>query len=272
MIDTHCHLTFTVFQERIAEELEAMREAGVRGAITVVTTSEDAKKAAALQERHECLWHSSRMHPLHSDQPVNWGDLRDAARSPRCVAWGELGLDRHYSDPPQAIQRRVLEEQLDRVLRWNHEDGAKPVIVHCRDAFDDLLPVLAASGLPSERFVFHCFTGTPQEARRVLDFGAWISFTGVVTYANAPGVAEAATLVPEDRIMVETDAPFLSPEPIRTARPNRPAHVVHVARFLARLRAAEEEDFFRQLDLNACRFFGLPAAGPEALNPPAARC
>ena len=102
--------------------------------------------------------------------------------------------------------------------------------------------------------------GVPDEARRVLDFGAWISFTGIVTYRNAPEVQEAARLVPEDRIMAETDAPFLSPEPMRTAKPNRPAHAAIVARHLAAIRGAEEAAFLRTLDANACRFFGLPPA------------
>jgi TatD DNase family protein len=105
--------------------------------------------------------------------------------------------------------------------------------------------------------VFHCFTGSPQEARRILDFGAWISFTGVVTFRNAAHVAEAARLVPADRIMVETDSPYLSPEPVRTQRPNEPRNVVHVARFIAVLRGVDPAEFERQLDDNARRCFGI---------------
>ena len=157
-----------------------------------------------------------------------------------------------------AVQRAVLEEQLARILRWTADGLAKPVVVHCRRAVPDLLPVLRASGLPADRFVFHCFTETPAEARQVLDFGAMISFTGVVTFRNAPEVAEAARLVPDDRIMCETDAPWLSPEPVRSEKPCTPAMVMHTARFLAALRRTPWDDFERTVDANARRFFGLP--------------
>ncbi|MFM9144857.1 MAG: TatD family hydrolase, partial [Phycisphaerales bacterium] len=152
----------------------------------------------------------------------------------------------------------VLEEQLALVATWNHELGAKPVVVHCRRAVADLLPILASSGLPRDRFVFHCFTEGPDEARAVLDFGAWISFTGVVTFRSAPEVQRAAMLVPMDRLMCETDAPYLAPEPVRGTRPCTPAMVMHVARHLAVLRNVPWEDFERTVDANACRFFGLP--------------
>ncbi|MFM7809113.1 MAG: TatD family hydrolase, partial [Planctomycetota bacterium] len=260
MIDTHCHLTFTQYQGQVPAELQRMREAGVRGCITVGTTSADSAAGLAIAEAHEGVWCSAGVHPLHSDEPVDWGALKTCAQHPRCVAWGELGLDNHYPTPVRATQMAALEGQLDRIARWAAEGLSKPIIIHCRKAFDELLPVLAASGLPRDRFVFHCFSGVPDEARRVLDFGAWISFTGIVTYRNAPEVQEAARLVPEDRIMVETDAPFLSPEPMRTAKPNRPAHVAIVARHLAAIRGADEADFLRTLDANACRFFGLPPA------------
>jgi TatD DNase family protein len=258
MIDTHCHLTYTQYAGQVPQELERMRAAGVRGCVTVGTTSTDSVAGCDLAEAHEGVWCSAGVHPLHSDEPVDWGALHACGRRPKCVAWGELGLDRHYPQPAWPHQVSALEGQLDRIARWGAEGLRKPVIIHCREAFDDLLPRLAASGLPAERFVFHCFSGTVDEARRVLDFGAWISFTGIVTYRNAPEVQQAARLVPDDRIMAETDAPFLSPEPMRSAKPNRPAHVMLVARQLAMLRGMEEAACARLLDSNACRFFGLP--------------
>jgi TatD DNase family protein len=259
MIDTHCHLTYTQFAGQLPQELDRMRAAGVRGCITVGTTTADSERGCTLAAERPEVWASAGVHPLHSDEPVDWGLLHRCGMHPRCVAWGELGLDRHYDTPSQALQVAALEGQLDRIARWAGEGLRKPVIIHCRDAFDDLLPRLAESGLPADRFVFHCFSGTVDEARRVLDFGAWISFTGIVTYRNAPQVQEAARLVPADRIMAETDAPFLSPEPMRSAKPNRPAHVMVVARHLAMLRGLEEEACMQLLDRNACRFFGLPA-------------
>ncbi|MCH2160432.1 MAG: TatD family hydrolase, partial [Phycisphaerales bacterium] len=159
--------------------------------------------------------------------------------------------------PPAAKQRDILETQLARIETWTSEGLAKPVIVHCRDAYEQLVPVLAASTLPPDRFVFHCFTGTPEEVDLVLDFGGWVSFTGIVTFKNAIQVAEASDRVPLDRLMVETDAPFLTPEPHRTTRPNEPKFVPHVADFLAQRRGMAPAELETVLDNNAQRFFGI---------------
>ena len=126
---------------------------------------------------------------MHPEEPRDWDEVRRVAAHPRCVAWGELGLDNHYERPPRAVQDQVLAEQLA-VIEEAARDGLEmPVVVHCRQAFDDLLPVFRATSLDPARFVFHCFTGSPDDARAVLDFGAWISFTGVVTFRNARAVA-----------------------------------------------------------------------------------
>lgn len=268
MIDTHCHLTYPQFAGRIDDVLFAARVAGVHGVITVGTTSGDCLAAQDLATRYPNVWCTAGVHPLSAGEPREWSMIGKVAEHPRCVTWGELGLDNHYTDPPAALQRTLLDEQLAFIESRAGGDRLKsvppkPVIVHCRDAFDDLLAAFEQAPFPHDRYVFHCFTGGPDEARRVLDFGAWISFTGVVTFRNAPEVAEAAKIVPADRLMVETDAPFLSPEPVRNERPNEPKHVVHVARRLAELRGEAYEDLERTLDANAVRFFGL-AAGTEA--------
>ena len=141
---------------------------------------------------------------------------------------------------------------------WCTNDGlTKPIVVHCRKAVDDLLPIFRAAPFDPSRYVFHCFSETADDARTILDFDAWISFTGIVTFKNAAEVAEAAKLVPADRIMVETDAPFLSPEPMRKMFPNEPKNVVHTARFIAQLRGVDPVDFEQQLDANAERFFSI---------------
>ncbi|MHC5005697.1 MAG: TatD family hydrolase [Planctomycetota bacterium] len=257
MIDTHCHLTFPDFEGRIDDVLAAARAAGVRACITVATTTDNCAEVIRLADAHPDVWCTAGVHPLYSDAPISWSALEAAGRHPRCVAWGELGLDNHYTTPLRSRQDEVLEEQL-RFLEARADDGlVKPVIVHCREAFDDLLAVFRTARLAPERYVFHCFTGGPDDARRVLDFGAWISFTGVVTFRNATEVADAARIVPADRIMVETDAPFLSPEPVRSMRPNEPANVVHTARFIAALRGVDPGDFEATLDANAQRFFGI---------------
>jgi TatD DNase family protein len=202
------------------------------------------------------------MHPLYADEPRDWATLRAVADHPKCIAWGELGLDNHYQKPPRALQDEILAEQLAMIESAAAEGLDLPLILHCRDAFDDLIAVLASAAVDPSRCVFHCFTGGPDEARRVLDFGSWISFTGVVTFKNGKEVAEAAKIAPADRIMVETDSPFLTPEPCRKIRPNEPQYVVHISRFLAELRGVDAAEFERQCDANAERFFGITL--PEA--------
>ena len=207
-----------------------------------------------MAEAHANLWCTAGVHPLHSDEPRNWEDVKRAAASPKCVAWGELGLDSHYKDPSRVVQEQVLHEQLAFIENVN---ANRPIVVHCREAFDDLLAIFRQTAFDPARFVFHCFTGTAADARNVLDFGAWISFTGVVTFHNAREVQEAAKIVPADRIMVETDSPFLTPEPMRKVRPNEPKFVVHIAQRIAELRGVSPLDFEQQLDANAERFFGI---------------
>ncbi|MFG0328028.1 MAG: TatD family hydrolase [Phycisphaerales bacterium JB037] len=260
MIDTHCHLTFPEFRDRVPEVLAEAAEAGVTGLITISTTSVDCEHALAIARAHERVWCSAGVHPLYADKgPHDWARITRVAADPKCVAWGELGLDRHYDEPPFDLQVAVLDEQLEVIRGTTHRPASLPIILHCRDAFDDLIPRLEATGLDPARFVFHCFTGGPDEARRCLDFGAMISFTGVVTYPNAREVAAAATLVPADRILIETDAPFLAPAPHRGKRPCRPAWVRHTAEFIADARGLPFDEFHRIVNDNTARFFGIDA-------------
>lgn len=265
MIDTHCHLTFPDFAGCVEETLEHAANLGVDGCITISTTVDDALAAQTVAEAHERVWNSVGVHPLYADKgPHDWRLLRHLASAPKCVAWGELGLDNHYDRPLREIQDRVLEEQLDAIgLAHAEWDRSLPVVLHCREAFDDLIPRLRATALEPSRFVFHCFTGGPREARQCLDFGAMISFTGVVTYPNAPEVREAARLVPPDRIMVETDAPFLSPVPHRGKRPCRPGYARHTAEALAELRGEAWPEFHRAINENTERFFGIRASAAD---------
>ncbi|MHC5114635.1 MAG: TatD family hydrolase [Planctomycetota bacterium] len=257
MIDTHCHLTSDALRDRVDDVLGAARAGGVDGVISVAVTSDDARDALALAQRYDDVWCTAGVHPLYADGARDWAVIREVGSETRCVAWGELGLDNHYEQPPRALQDEVLAEQLT-CLEAAADDGlVMPVIVHCRDAFDDLLATFASSSLDPARYVFHCFSGGPDEARRVLDFGASISFTGIVTFKNATEVAEAAKIVPADRIMAETDAPYLTPAPHRKVFPNEPKYVAHTVARLAELRGVGREEMERVLDENAVRFFGL---------------
>ena len=260
MIDTHCHLTFPDFAGKVPEVMREAAAAGVTGAITISTTTVDCLAALALAKEHPRVWCTAGVHPLYADQgPHRWGQLGVVAADARCVAWGELGLDNHYAEPGRGVQRAVLDEQLAYIAGRHRETGrVLPVVIHCREAFDDLIPVLRGSGLEAARFVFHCFTGTPADMRKVLDFGAMVSFTGVVTYKNAREVREAAVLPPLERVMVETDAPYLSPEPRRGERPCRPAMAAITAKRVAEIRGEAWEEFHAAIDRNAARFFGVP--------------
>lgn len=271
MIDTHCHLTFPDFAGRTEDILADAAQRGVTGAISISTTSTDCLQALALAQAHERIWCTAGIHPLHShefDPAVraqtgsdahNWANLRRVIEDPECVAWGELGLDLHYDGPHLAVQDRVLDEHLAFIESCRADGIDKPVVIHCREAYDELIPVLKATSLDPARFVFHCFTAGPSEARAVLDFGAMISFTGVLTYKNAPEVREAAKLVPDDRVMVETDAPFLSPEPHRGVRPCRPSFTRDTAEHLAKVRGADFDALHERLNANTRAFFGVDA-------------
>ncbi len=255
MIDTHCHLTNPQLVHRVGDVIEDAKRVGVHTLITVATDGEDALVARQVANLHENVYFSSGIHPLHADGDWKWEYVTEASKDEKCVAWGELGLDRHYAEPAFELQEQLLEEHL--ALIEAKKKDSRPVIVHCRKAVADLIPRFEASSIDGNRFVFHCFTETEADIRLILDLGAMVSFTGVVTYKNASEVAAAARLVPLDRIMVETDSPYLSPEPVRKLRPNEPKNVVYTAAFLASLFDLSAKVFEQKTDQNAQRFFNF---------------
>lgn len=296
MIDTHCHLTFPEFAGQVPRVLADAAAAGVTGVITISTTTDDCLDALEIARAHPNVWCTAGVHPLYADvaseraqrraamssaghaggaagaEPDaagqgghNWANLARVASDPKCVAWGELGLDKHYPTPPLEVQRAVLDQQLAFIMgfharaRLDPGSGARelPIVIHCREAFDELIPVLKTTGLSPERFVFHCFTGDSRDMRAILDFGACVSFTGVITYSNAKATQEAARLVPDDRFMVETDAPFLSPIPHRGKKPCVPAYTADTARALAVIRGVGFETLHEQVNATTRRFFGI---------------
>lgn len=266
MIDTHCHLTFPDFAGKVDAVMAEARAAGVTGCITISTTTLDCLEAMRIAESHPRVWCTAGVHPLYSDKgPHLWHNLRRVHESPRCVAWGELGLDNHYDRPARNVQHAVLHEQLAYIEACAPRGGKhgapvhRPIVLHCREAFADLIPILRQTALDPTRFVFHCFTGTERDMRMLLDFGAMVSFTGVLTYHNAAEVQAAARLAPLDRIMVETDAPFLPPEPVRKQRPCRPAMVAHTLAKLAAVRGEPLERVHAAVNVNTRRFFGIEA-------------
>lgn len=256
MIDTHCHLTFPQLADQVEAVIDRAAAAGVTKLISIGTTPGDAENACAIAEAHDNVYFAAGVHPHYvADVALNeLPRLAELAAHPKCVAFGEMGVDYHYDDPPRKLQHEVFAAQLEMI---RYSEMHKPIVIHCRKAVDDTLGIIRGSGLDPRRFVFHCFTEHPDECRKVLDLGAMISFTGIVTYKNAPEVRESALLVPDDRIMVETDAPYLPPEPHRKIRPNEPRFVTATAKFLAELRGMPAKDFEALTDANAKRFFSL---------------
>jgi len=263
MIDTHCHLTYDGLHERVDQVLADAADAGVDRMISVGTTPADAERARALSQRKTNVYFTAGLHPHYAEQFTDKAALLDALREKladdKCVAIGEMGLDRHYPDPPIDIQRRAFEWQLE--LASDVANFRGPVVIHNREATDDTLAVLRNAGVAPERFVFHCFTGTADELDAILGFGARVSFTGIVTFNSAKALAQASDRVPIDRLMIETDSPYLTPEPYRKVRPNEPRYVADVARFLADRRGMTLDEFTAVVDANAERFFGLTKRG-----------
>ena len=266
-IDSHCHL-----QDRYRPDggdlggvLAEAAGAGVGGVVCVGTDEQTSRQALAMARAHGSaavgLWATAGLHPHEASAGAAVAETfveELAMAAPEVVvAVGECGLDYHYDHSPRADQRQVFASQVALACRLG-----RTLVVHSREAWDDTLDILAAEG-PPERTVLHCFTGGPEEARRCLDLGAYLSFSGIVTFANAQEVREAAAMCPEDRLLVETDAPFLAPVPHR-GRPNRPAWVVAVGEAVAAIRKVAPSDLARSSSAATRAAFGLTVvAGTE---------
>jgi TatD DNase family protein len=245
VIDTHAHLD----PEKAPELLDRARAAGVERVITVATRIAGAHQALALAEEHDGVYAALGIHPHNANEPdaQRLDELRDLLRHERAVAVGETGLDYFREYAPHEDQRRLFEAQ----LRLAAELG-KPVVIHTREADDDTLAALLRT---DGTVVLHCFS-SPALLGPALERGWYVSFAGNVTYPKAPELREAARRVPSDRILAETDSPYLSPQPVR-GKPNEPANVVHTLATLARARGEDEEELARQIDANATAAFGL---------------
>jgi TatD DNase family protein len=245
-VDTHCH----VYDEKMGVAADgavgAAHGAGVSALIVIGTDARTSAAAVELAARHASVWATVGLHPHDATDGV--GTVAPLIDSPRVVAVGECGLDYHYDHSPRDVQRIAFAEQI--ALAKAH---GLSLVIHTREAWDDTFDVLDAEGMP-ERTVFHCFTGGIDEAKRCVERGAFLSFSGIVTFPTANDVREAAAWCPADRIVVETDAPFLAPVPYR-GKPNSPARVAEVGRFVAALRGEDEPDFARRTTANACLAF-----------------
>lgn len=255
LVDSHAHLTFPQLRDQVDEALARCAEAGVDEVITVGIDLVDARAAVELAERHPSKVHAAAAFHPHEAGKVTDGDLTVMAElwnHPKVVALGEMGLDYHYDFADRSIQRSVFSRQLELAA-----SRAQPLVIHSRKALDDTIELLEAHGFRDRPVVFHCFTGTAQEAARIADHGWWISFTGIVTFKKSDWLWEIAKAYPADTLMIETDAPYLSPEPVRSRRPNEPAYLMHTARFMAELRDMPLNEFVERTAGNTRTFFGL---------------
>ncbi len=223
-IDSHCHLQGL---DDPAVVVERAVEAGVERMICVGTDLASSRQAVELAGQHPQAWATVGLHPHEASRlAAEWAELEALVDADRVVGVGEAGFDFHYMHSPADAQEEAFRAQ----VRLAHASG-RALVIHTREAWPETFALLEEEGVP-ERTVFHCFTGGPDEARRALDLGTWISFSGIVTFPNAHDVQAAAAVVPADRALIETDSPYLTPVPHR-GRPNEPAYVVHVGEGLA---------------------------------------
>lgn len=263
LIDSHAHVDFPQFDEDRAEMLERARAAGVTTLLAVGTGPGPEKLDAAMPyaEANDWIYTSVGIHPHEAKEATteHFRRLAELARHPKVIAWGEIGLDYHYDFSPHDVQERVFREQLARA------GAAKlPVIIHCREAWPDCIAVLEKDWRATRLGgIFHCFSGTIEEAQRGLEMGFYISFAANITYPKAQNLRDSAKTVPLNRLLIETDSPYLAPQAKRGKR-NEPAYVAEVARTLASVRDLRVEEVAAATAGNFRRLFDLEAtpAGP----------
>lgn len=246
--DTHCHIHDDKMAHGVPDTLARAREHGVERFVVIGTDAPTCEAATSIASAHDDVWATVGLHPHDATQGVE--SIVPFIGRDRVVAIGECGLDYYYEHSPREVQMRAFAEQI--ALAKQHD---LTLVIHTRDAWQDTFDVLDAEGMPANTII-HCFTGGPDEARACLDRGAYLSFSGIVTFKNAAELREAAVLCPVDRILVETDSPFLAPVPHR-GQPNEPAHVGIVGTAIADLRHHDVADFARRTTANALRAFPL---------------
>ncbi len=257
MIDTHCHLTYPGLVERLEHVLADAKAKGVHSMVSIGTSVADSIHAASLADRLPGVWSTAGVHPGHAHEVEDLDAMTHALEAlltrPRVVALGECGMDFHYGKTHENAQRRVFEAQLN-IAATQHR---LPVVIHNRDATDATLGLIQDSGIDPQRLLFHCYTGSASELERLLDLGVWVGFTGIVTFKSAQDLAALSDTVPLERLMIETDAPYLTPHPHRKVKINEPKYVADVATFLAQRRGLSRLAFTQATDANAQQFYGL---------------
>lgn len=265
IVDSHCHLDFKDFHDDLPTVIERARGAGIIAMICVGSGGDlpTAERAVALAKQEPDIFAAVGIHPHDASKltPELWAGLESLAKEERVVGIGETGLDYFYDHSPRQVQREVFERFLCLAAAVD-----RPVICHIRDAHDDAATVLRSGPLPEAGGVIHCFTGTVEDARRYLDMGLYLSFSGVLTFKKADDLRKAAAYAPPDRILVETDAPYLAPIPHRGQR-NEPAFVAQTLETLAQVRGMTMLRAAEATTANAFRLFRLSLSAAAVKSP-----
>ncbi|WP_456431560.1 TatD family hydrolase [Thermosulfuriphilus sp.] len=250
-VDTHAHLNLPEFKDDLPETIKRAKEAGVTKIINVGIDLKTSQRAIELANQYPGLWATAGFHPheAHRLSQEDLESLSDLLMSEKVVALGEIGLDYAKERSPKNIQQQALGQQLDLAQRLG-----LPVVIHDREAHEDLLGIIREIGW--WRGVFHCFAGNRKIARSVLDLGFYISITGIVTFPKADNIRDIVAYCPLDRLLIETDCPFLAPVPHRGRR-NEPAYVVQVAEEIARVKKISLEEVSRWTTQNTQDLFGI---------------
>lgn len=257
LVDSHCHLDFPDFSSELDAVLARARAAGIGRLVTISTRVEKFPALLAITQRFEEVYCSVGTHPHHADKEPNVtaADLVAAAKHPKVVAIGEAGLDYHYDNSPRDAQEKGF-----RIHIAAARETQLPLVIHAREADKDIARILEEESSRGKfPFVLHCFTGGEELARRGVALGGYVSFSGILTFKNSGDLRKIAAGLPEDRILVETDAPFLAPNPYRGKR-NEPAYVTETARVLAETRGTSIEAIAKTTSANFFRLFSkVPA-------------
>lgn len=262
LIDTHAHLTNPLLTKDLEQVILRARQSGLSGILSVGTTLEDSQQCVNLAERFDLIRAAVGIHPnncCHSDEQ-DWEEIIQLASNPVVVAVGETGLDRHWDDCPWEIQLDFFRRhvQLSR-------QTALPLVIHMRDCADEMLKVLQQeASLSSFAGVMHSFTGSREIAVGCLDLGLYISFAGMITFKNSTELREVAKTIPLDRLLIETDSPYLAPHPYRGQRPNYPDLVRYTLECLAEVHQIPPEELSRRTTANARTLFNC---WPEFTQP-----
>ncbi|WP_449538318.1 TatD family hydrolase [Ferdinandcohnia sp. Marseille-Q9671] len=253
LIDTHAHLNAIQYQDDLEEVIERAQKEGVTTIVVVGFDRETITRAIELAEQYEFIYATVGWHPVDAidmtDEDLQW--IEELCSHPKVVALGEMGLDYHWDKSPKDIQKEVFRKQIALAKKVK-----LPIIIHNREATADIIEILEEENAREVGGIMHCFTGSVEVAKQCMDMNFYISFGGPVTFKNAKKPKEVAVEIPLDRLLIETDCPYLTPHPFRGKR-NEPSYVKYVAEQLAELKGVSFEEIAQKTTDNAKRFFGI---------------